>query len=112
MLSRWTDFLTTDGEKKSRKRDSEFEDTITTKKEVLQIWDAGWNCLFETLDNLNDADLEKEIFIQNMRHTVTEAINRHLCHYAYHVGQIVFIGKIIKNEDWNSLSIAKGKSIH
>lgn len=110
MLSRWTDFLTADGEKEWRKRDEEFENNITTKTELLEIWDKGWDCLFMALENLNEQDLDKIIYIRNQGQTVVEAINRQLCHYSYHVGQIVFIGKMICNEDWQSLSIPKGNS--
>jgi hypothetical protein len=110
MLSRWTDFLTTDGEKEWRKRDGEFEDNIETKEIVLELWNEGWNCLFLALNELTDNDLQQEIFIRNMGHTVAEAINRQLAHYPYHVGQIVFIGKMIKADGWESLSIAKGAS--
>ena len=110
MLSRWTDFLTTDGEKEWRKRDEEFEGDLKAKEEVLKLWDEGWNCLFKALDGLTDPDLGKEIFIRNMGHSVAEAINRQLAHYPYHVGQIVFIGKMQKGTTWQSLSIAKGTS--
>jgi len=110
MLSRWTDFLTTDGEKEWRKRDEEFDNDIKTKKELLLRWNEGWKCLFETINTLTERDFEKEIYIRNMGHTVPEAINRQLAHYPYHIGQIVFIGKIIQNENWNSLSIPKGES--
>jgi len=110
MLSRWTDFLTTDGEKEWRKRDEEFNNDIKSKKELLQKWQNGWDCLLNTLKSLTEEDFEKEIFIRNMGHTVTEAINRQVAHYAYHTGQIVFLGKLINNEDWKSLSIPKGAS--
>lgn len=110
MLSRWTDFLTRDGEKEWRNRDFEFSNDIHNKKDLLQEWEKGWNCLFNSLSNLTINDLNKEIYIRNMGHSVTEAINRQLCHYAYHIGQIVFIGKLAKNQDWNSLSIPKGNS--
>ncbi len=110
MLSRWTGFLTTDGEKKWRKRDEEFDNDIQTKTELFAKWDEGWACLFEAINLLTENDLEKEIYIRNMGHSVTEAINRQLAHYSYHVGQIVFVGKIIKNEEWDSLSIPKGRS--
>ena len=110
MLSRWTNFLTTDGEKKWRKRDKEFNNDIKTKTELLLKWNEGWNCLFEAINPLTEKDLEKEIYIRNMGHSISEAINRQLAHYPYHIGQIVFIGKIIQNEKWNSLSIPKGKS--
>lgn len=110
MLSRWTDLLTSDGEKQWRKRDAEFDNDIKTKKELILKWNEGWNCLFETLNQLSDKDLDKVVYIRNMGHSVSEAINRQLSHYPYHIGQIVFIGKIIQNEKWNSLSIPKGKS--
>lgn len=110
MLSRWTNFLTEDGEKEWRHRDSEFEDSYNTKEEVLIAWNKGWACLFDALESLTDKDLERIIYIRNQGHTVTEAINRQLAHYAYHIGQIVYIGTLIKNEDWQSLSIAKGQS--
>ncbi len=110
MLSRWTNFLTEDGEKEWRKRDSEFEDTYETKDELIASWNKGWQCLFEAIKPLNKDDLEGIIYIRNQGHTVTEAINRQLAHYAYHVGQIVFLGKVLKEKEWQSLSIPKGKS--
>ena len=108
MISRWTNFLTTDGEKEWRNREDEFENNIASKATLVVIWNKGWNCLFDALHSLNESDLQKEIFIRNQGHTVTEAINRQLAHYPYHVGQIVFIGKMINNEKWHSLSIPKG----
>jgi hypothetical protein len=110
MLSRWTDFLTSDGEKEWRNRDNEFEDDIRTMEELLAKWNEGWECLFNAIKPLTEDDLEREIFIRNMGHTVTEAINRQLAHYSYHVGQIVFIGKMLADQNWTSLSIAKGAS--
>ncbi len=110
MLSRWTDFLTTDGEKEWRQRDAEFDDTIASKNELIQKWNEGWDCLFKTLNSLGEQDFSKTIYIRNQGHTVIEAINRQLAHYPYHVGQIVFIGKMICNDKWVSLSIAKGNS--
>jgi hypothetical protein len=110
MLSRWTDFLTTDGEKEGRDRDTEFENVIQTKQELLDKWQEGWRCLFTAINGLTENDLEKIIYIRNMGHTVTEAINRQLAHYPYHVGQIVFIGKMVKDTNWQSLSIPKGNS--
>jgi hypothetical protein len=111
MLSRWTDFLTSDGEKEWRQRDAEFVNDINDRDSLLQKWEEGWSCLLTTLNALSDADLEKEIFIRNQGHTITEAIIRQLAHYPYHVGQIVFIGKMMRNENWASLSIPKGNSI-
>tara|TARA_R110002049_G_scaffold88627_4_gene223501 strand:+ start:8276 stop:8827 length:552 start_codon:yes stop_codon:yes gene_type:complete len=110
MLSRWTSFLTEDGEKEWRQRDQEFEGTYNSKEELIEHWNKGWNCLFNAIKPLNENDLESIIYIRNQGHTVTEAINRQLAHYAYHVGQIVFLGKILKGKEWQSLSIPKGNS--
>ncbi len=110
MLSRWTNFLDSDGEKKWRNRDNEFCDTIKTKLELIAKWNQGWDCLFEALNQLTESDLTKTVYIRNMGHTVSEAINRQIAHYPYHIGQIVFIGKMAQNKEWNSLSIPKGKS--
>lgn len=110
MLSRWTDFLTSDGEKEWRQRDAEFENSIQSKDELIQIWNEGWDCLFKVLDSLKEEDFSKTIYIRNQGHSITEAINRQLAHYPYHVGQIVFIGKMVCNENWISLSIPKGNS--
>jgi len=110
MLSRWTDFRTSDGEKEWRNRDQEFEDIISSREEMLYKWNQGWKCLFGALEELNSKDLDEEVYIRNMGHTITEAINRQLAHYSYHVGQIVFLGKLIQDQDWETLSIAKGKS--
>lgn len=110
MISRWTDFLTSDGEKEWRNRDSEFEETIATKEELMAIWDKGWNVFFDTLDSLTPNDLETIIYIRNEGHTVIEAINRQLAHYPYHIGQIVFYAKMLKKTEWDSLSIPKNKS--
>jgi hypothetical protein len=111
MLSRWTDFLTTDGEKEWRQRDAEFEHDVYSKVALLEIWEAGWKCLFDALESLTEDDLNKTIFIRNQGHSVTDAINRQLAHYAYHVGQMVFVGKMLLGENWASLSIPKGDSI-
>ncbi len=110
MLSRWTDFLTSDGEKEFRKRDSEFENDIQNREELLEKWNEGWNCLFNAINSLTTDDLNKIIYIRNQGHSVTEAINRQLAHYPYHIGQIVFLGKMLAGNDWNSLSIPKGNS--
>ncbi|MCY4779253.1 DUF1572 family protein [Sphingobacterium sp. UT-1RO-CII-1] len=110
MLSRFTDFLTLDGEKPWRNRDAEFSNQFQDKEEVMKHWNKGWSCLFTTLDNLKDSDLEKIIYIRNEGHTVVEAINRQLAHYSYHIGQLVFIAKMLKNEDWQTLSIERNKS--
>jgi len=110
MLSRWTDFLTSDGEKEWRKRDSEFENDLQSKEEVLEVWYKGWKCFLDTLNSLQPEQLSDIIYIRNEGHTVVEAINRQLAHYPYHVGQIVFYAKQLKNSPWNSLSIPKNNS--
>lgn len=110
MLSRWTDFLTTDGEKEWRNRDDEFEATIQTKEELLAFWNKGWDCFLNTLDTLEANHLAQIIYIRNEGHTVIEAINRQLAHYPYHIGQIVFYAKLLKSGEWDSLSIPKNKS--
>lgn len=111
MLSRWTDFMTADGEKTWRNRDDEFEDaSLKNQEAVLEAWNKGWTCLFEAINPLTDQDLEHIIYIRNQGHTVVEAINRQLGHYAYHVGQLVLLAKLQKGKDWKSLSIAKGAS--
>lgn len=110
MLSRWTDFLTSDGEKEWRNRDAEFENDLKSKEEVLDIWNKGWNCLENALASLKPEQLSDIIYIRNEGHTVIEAINRQLAHYPYHIGQIVFYAKQLKNSEWDSLSIPKNKS--
>jgi len=110
MMSRWTDFLTSDGEKEWRNRDAEFEDIIKTRAELLDKWNEGWACLFEALNSVNEENFESKIFIRKQSHSIVEAFNRQMMHYAYHIGQIVYIGRMIKAEKWQSLSIAKGKS--
>ncbi|PZR40896.1 MAG: hypothetical protein DI538_02675 [Azospira oryzae] len=110
MLSRWTDFLTTDGEKPWRNREAEFEEGYADKKAMMEAWHAGWNCLLQTLDSLNAGDLSKIIYIRNEGQTVLEAIQRQLAHYPMHVGQIIYQAKILKGVDFQSLSIPKGNS--
>ena len=110
MLSRWTDFLTTDGEKETRNRDGEFENDLQTKEQLLKVWNTGWECFLGALDSLQPEQLSEIIYIRNEGHTVIEAINRQLAHYPYHIGQIVFYAKQLKKDDWNSLSIPKNKS--
>lgn len=110
MLSRWTDFLTTDGEKETRNRDGEFENDLQTKDQLLTVWNTGWDCFLGALDSLQPEQLSEIIYIRNEGHTVIEAINRQLAHYPYHVGQIVFYAKQLKKSGWNSLSIPKNKS--
>lgn len=110
MVSRWSDFLTSDGEKMDRNRDSEFENDISSKQEMLIIWEKGWDTFFATLNELESKDLLKTITIRGEEHLVLEAIERQMAHYAYHVGQIVYIGKQLKDEEWQTLSIPKGQS--
>jgi len=110
MRSRFTDFLTADGEKTWRNRDSEFEDAYTSKDELLQEWEKGWACLFDALNSLRPADLTSIVYIRNEGHTVLEAVTRQLAHYSYHCGQIVFLAKSIKGDQFGTLSIAKGAS--
>jgi hypothetical protein len=110
MLSRWTNFLTEDGEKAWRKRDAEFELQDCTKEDLISFWNEGWKCLLDTLRSLQPEDLDKTIYIRTEPLIAFDAILRQVAHYAYHVGQIVYIGKLVKASDWNSLSIAKGAS--
>ena len=110
MLSRWTNFTTEDGEKIWRKRDDEFINNFNSFEELIAAWESGWAILFKAINPLNETDLEKIIYIRNQGHTITEAINRQLAHYAYHTGQIVFLGKLLKDSNWKSLSIPKGNS--
>lgn len=110
MLSRWTDFLTSDGEKEWRNRDSEFENVIKDKISLIEKWNTGWACLFEALQSLKAEQLNQTIYIRNQGQSVMDAIMRQISHYAYHVGQIVFIAKMYAKEDWQTLSIAKGNS--
>lgn len=110
MLSRWTNFLTEDGEKDWRQRDLEFHDSFDNKEDLIRYWSKGWDCLFNSINSLTNKDLERIIYIRNQGHTVLEAINRQLAHYSYHVGQIVLLGKVMKGKNWQSLSIPKGDS--
>ena len=110
MKSRWTNFLTSDGEKPWRERDTEFEQIIKTKDELLVRWNVGWDCLFGALESVDADNFNTEVYIRNQSHSITEAVNRHLAHYSYHIGQIVYIGRMIKGKDWKSLSIPKGES--
>ena len=111
MFSRWTDFLTTDGEKPDRNRDMEFViEANTTKDEVLDYWERGWACVFAAIEPLTPADFEKKVMIRGEEHTVVQAINRQLMHYSYHIGQIVFLAKHFRSKDWISLSIPRNQS--
>ena len=110
MLSRWTNFLTEDGEKSWRNRETEFVEPYSTKAEMTAAWEKGWKCLFEALHSINQENFETQIQIRGEAHTIPEAINRQLAHYPNHVGQILYIGKMIKGEKWISPSIPKGDS--
>ncbi|MCH7770228.1 MAG: DUF1572 family protein [Bacteroidetes bacterium] len=110
LKSRFTDFLTTDGEKEWRKRDTEFEKRQLTKSELINIWDEGWNILIKALDELTDDDLSKKVTIRKKELSVVDALHRSLAHLSYHVGQIVFIARVITGKEWVSLSIALGES--
>lgn len=110
MLSRWTDFLTSDGEKPWRDRDGEFENDIPDRATLIAKWEEGWKCVFDAIEFVNEENFHETIYIRNMGHTVVEACNRQLAHYAYHVGQMVYIGRMIKGKEWTSLSIPKGQS--
>ena len=110
MKSRWTDFLSSDGEKQWRKRDLEFKNQLKTKAEVLNRWKQGWDCVFKSLDSINEDNFNTKKYIRSQEHSVIQAINRQLTHYAYHVGQVVYIGRLIKGSKWKYLSIPKGKS--
>lgn len=110
MLSRFTNFLTEDGEKAWRDRDAEFENDFADKAEMLAAWNAGWDCFFAAVDPLTEADLGRIVYIRNEGHTVLEALDRQLSHYAYHIGQLVYLCKLLAGENWQTLSIAKGGS--
>lgn len=110
MLSRFTNFLTEDGEKEWRQRDNEFEIHDYSKQQVIDLWEKGWQCVFNALESLTDDDLLKTITIRQEALTVIDAINRQLAHYPHHIGQILYIGKIIKGSSWKNLSIPKGQS--
>ena len=110
MLSRWTNFFTSDGEKDSRNRDAEFEPQKLSKQELQIKWEKGWNCLFTALNSLNEINFEHPIYIRNKKYKLIESITRQIAHYPYHIGQITYVGKMILNDNWQTTSIAKGKS--
>ena len=111
MFSRWTDFLTTDGEKPNRNRDMEFViESDATKNQVVDYWERGWHCLFNALEPLKAEDLERTVLIRGEEHTVMQAINRQLMHYSNHIGQIIFLAKHLRAADWQSLSIPRNRS--
>jgi Protein of unknown function (DUF1572) len=109
MISRWTDIFNSDGEKPDRNRDGEFENTITTGSEMHDVWNKGWQAFFEALDYLKEEDLLREIYIRNEAHSVMEAIERQMYHYSYHIGQIVYIAKMLKSDEWQTLTIPRKK---
>ncbi len=110
MRSRFTDFLTTDGEKPDRNRDAEFADPPATREALLALWEQGWQSVFKALGPLSDEDLKRSVTIRGEPHSVMQAINRQVAHYAYHCGQIVFLAKHFKQSEWKSLSVPRGKS--
>ncbi len=110
MKSRWTDFLTTDGEKEGRDRDDEFVDSLYSKEEILRAWETGWDVVFAVIDALTPEHLTATVFIRAEEHTVVQAIERQMAHYSNHVGQIIYLGKQTNNTSWTTLTIARGKS--
>ena len=110
MRSRWTDFLISDGEKPGRKRDTEFENPPATRVALMKLWEEGWNFVFTALEPLSDADLDSTVVIRGEPHSVMQAINRQIAHYAYHCGQIVFLAKHLQATQWKSLTVPRGKS--
>jgi Protein of unknown function (DUF1572) len=110
MRSRWTYFLTSDGEKPDRNRDSEFVEPPSRRKDVMKLWEDGWRCVFEALEPLSDSDTERTVTIRGEAHSVMQAINRQIAHYAYHCGQIVLLAKHFGHDRWQSLSIPRNRS--
>ena len=110
MRSRWTDFLTSDGEKPDRNRDTEFLDPPSTRKELVERWESGWKLVFDAIEPLKEADLTRSVMIRGEEHSVMQAINRQVAHYASHVGQIIFLAKHLQGSGWKSLSIPRGRS--
>jgi hypothetical protein len=111
MRSRWTDFLTTDGEKLDRNRDTEFEEPPNTRAELTEVWEHGWILVFGALDPLSDADLTRTITIRTEPHSVMQAINRQVAHYSYHVGQIVYLARHFAGDKWQTLTVPKKESV-
>ncbi|MGH9501445.1 MAG: DUF1572 domain-containing protein [Terriglobales bacterium] len=110
MRSRWTNFLTSDGEKTDRKRDTEFETPPSTRAALMALWEEGWDCVFTALEPLSDAEVDRTVLIRGDPHSVMQAINRQIAHYSYHCGQIVFLAKHLQAQRWKSLSVPRGKS--
>jgi hypothetical protein len=111
MRSRWKDFLITDGEKPDRNRDSEFVQPPASRDELMHVWNAGWGVVFEALEPLTDADLNRTVTIRGEAHSVMQAINRQIAHYSYHVGQIVLLAKHLEHENWKALTVPRNKSL-
>jgi hypothetical protein len=109
MISRWTDFFESDGEKPDRNRDGEFENTFSTREEMYNVWNKGWSVFFEALNSLTEEDLLREIYIRNEAHSVMDAIERQMYHYSYHIGQIIYIAKMLKSDEWQTLTIPRKK---
>jgi hypothetical protein len=111
MRSRWTDFLTTDGEKPNRNRDTEFVGAPRTREAIAAVWEDGWRSVFAAIEPLTDSDLSRTVHIRGEAHSVMQAINRQLAHYAYHAGQIVLLAKHFKSDQWQSLTVPRNKSL-
>ena len=111
MRCRWTDFLTTDGEKPDRRRDVEFTDPPTTGRDLLEAWEDGWKRLFETLESLSEEDLKRTITIRGEAHSVMQAVNRQVAHYGLHVGQIILLARHFAGNEWRSVSVPRGRSV-
>jgi hypothetical protein len=110
MRSRWTDFLTSDGEKPYRNRDTEFEDPPADRAALMAMWERGWRCVFDALEPLTEEDMSRTVIIRGEAHSVMQAVNRQIAHYAYHTGQIVMLAKHFQSSGWRSLSVPRGKS--
>jgi hypothetical protein len=110
MISRWTDFLNSDGEKPDRNRDMEFVLETSSREDVIAYWERGWKCVFDAIEPLTPADFSRTVTIRGQEHTIVQAINRQLMHYAYHIGQIVFLAKHFRSTEWQSLSIPRNRS--
>ena len=110
MLSRWTDFLNSDGEKPDRNRDMEFVIEERGREDVIAYWERGWKCVFDAIEPLTSADFSRTVTIRGQEHSIVQAINRQLMHYAYHIGQIVFLAKHFRSTEWQSLSIPRNRS--
>jgi hypothetical protein len=110
MRSRWTDFLTSDGEKPNRDRDTEFVEPPSSREEMMSMWESGWNCVFSALEPLSPEDMTRTVFIRGEAHSVMQAVNRQIAHYAYHCGQIVFLAKHFQHAQWKSPTVPRGQS--